>query len=234
MKLLPHNRLTSAPSTNVLRFLRKQADSVCFFTATEPGLITRNSQGRRCANSILGGGRTSVRHLTTTSPRRQLALEASLLNLEFLPRPENFRLPFLKNASRPGIVIRHNSQDNERIGRYQSSETEEAQWRKWLAAAVRTKASDQPSTEDTQPAQPTYPGDINGGALRSLLKIAPSDVKLRCTEFDENGKVVVTNGEFKKQELIAKVCEKVPETVSYLYIYSMAFFLEIYVKSIHR
>lgn len=29
---------------------------------------------------------------------------------------------------------------------------------------------------------------------------------LRCTELDENGKVVLTSGEFKKSELIARVC----------------------------
>ncbi|MCJ1310318.1 magnesium ion transporter [Agyrium rufum] len=33
---------------------------------------------------------------------------------------------------------------------------------------------------------------------------APNELKLRCTEFDENGNVVIVNGEFKKQELIAK------------------------------
>lgn len=31
-----------------------------------------------------------------------------------------------------------------------------------------------------------------------------TELKLRCTEFDENGNVVLVNGEFKKQELIAK------------------------------
>lgn len=232
MKLVSHNHLTSAPSTTVLRFLRKQADSICFFTSTEPGLIARNSQASKCANSTRGGSRTCVRNLTTTSPRRQIALKASLLNLEFLSRPENLRFPFLKNASRTGIVIRYKSQDSERIGRYQSTESEEAQWRKWLAA-VRTKVSDQSNTQETQPPQSTYSGETNGGALRSLLKIAPSDVRLRCTEFDANGKVVVTNGEFKKQELIAKVCGKFPEKLFYLYFCSTVFFLETYVRSIH-
>ena len=40
-----------------------------------------------------------------------------------------------------------------------------------------------------------------------LGKIAKpmNELKLRCTEFDENGKVTLMNGEFKKSELIAKV-----------------------------
>lgn len=32
-----------------------------------------------------------------------------------------------------------------------------------------------------------------------------NELKLRCTEFDENGRVTLVNGEFKKSELIAKV-----------------------------
>jgi hypothetical protein len=34
---------------------------------------------------------------------------------------------------------------------------------------------------------------------------ATNELKLRCTEFDENGNVILVNGEFKKTELIAKV-----------------------------
>jgi hypothetical protein len=33
-----------------------------------------------------------------------------------------------------------------------------------------------------------------------------NEPRLRCTEFDEHGNVTVVNGEFKKTELIAKVC----------------------------
>jgi magnesium transporter len=34
---------------------------------------------------------------------------------------------------------------------------------------------------------------------------AAAQPKLRCTELDENGNVVLASGEFKKTELIAKV-----------------------------
>jgi len=40
---------------------------------------------------------------------------------------------------------------------------------------------------------------------RSLAGKASNELKLRCTEFDENGNVTLVNGEFKKSELIAKV-----------------------------
>lgn len=40
---------------------------------------------------------------------------------------------------------------------------------------------------------------------RSLAGKASNELKLRCTEFDDNGNVTLVNGEFKKSELIAKV-----------------------------
>ena len=40
---------------------------------------------------------------------------------------------------------------------------------------------------------------------RHISAKAAAQPKLRCTEFDENGNVVLASGEFKKSELIAKV-----------------------------
>jgi magnesium transporter len=41
---------------------------------------------------------------------------------------------------------------------------------------------------------------------RSLSAKASNELRIRCTEFDINGDVTLVNGEFRKQELIAKVC----------------------------
>jgi magnesium transporter len=40
---------------------------------------------------------------------------------------------------------------------------------------------------------------------RSLSAKATNELRIRCTEFDINGDVTLVNGEFRKQELIAKV-----------------------------
>lgn len=40
---------------------------------------------------------------------------------------------------------------------------------------------------------------------RVLAAKAALEPRLRCTEVDENGKVILVDGEFKKSELIAKV-----------------------------
>ena len=40
---------------------------------------------------------------------------------------------------------------------------------------------------------------------RTISAKAAAQPKLRCTELDENGNVVLASGEFKKSELIARV-----------------------------
>lgn len=43
---------------------------------------------------------------------------------------------------------------------------------------------------------------------RGLVSKATNELRLRCTEFDKNGNVTLVNGEFRKSELIAKVCSR--------------------------
>ena len=51
------------------------------------------------------------------------------------------------------------------------------------------------------------PSFLDDAALgRSKTAKGTNELKLRCTEFNEDGKVTLVNGEFKKTELIAKVC----------------------------
>lgn len=47
-------------------------------------------------------------------------------------------------------------------------------------------------------------GIFNSG--RGLAAKASNELRIRCTEFDLNGDVTLINGEFRKLELIAKVC----------------------------
>lgn len=53
-------------------------------------------------------------------------------------------------------------------------------------------------------------GFENGSSMftsrRTLAAKAALEPRLRCTEVDEHGKVILVDGEFKKTELIAKVC----------------------------
>ncbi|KAJ9635380.1 magnesium ion transporter [Coniosporium tulheliwenetii] len=68
------------------------------------------------------------------------------------------------------------------------------------------------SHKKRKPAASLQPDDLpplasfldDNGSLGRLLRPA-NELKLRCTEFDENGNVTLVNGEFKKSELIAKI-----------------------------
>ena len=60
-------------------------------------------------------------------------------------------------------------------------------------------------SSDTPPLA-GFLGDNGGGPLGRSKGKASNDLKLRCTEFDENGNVTFLDGEIKKAELIAKVC----------------------------
>lgn len=46
---------------------------------------------------------------------------------------------------------------------------------------------------------------------------AALEPRLRCTEVDENGEVILVDGEFKKSELIAKVCCSISRSFNYAY-----------------
>ncbi|KAI4163581.1 MAG: hypothetical protein LQ342_002853 [Letrouitia transgressa] len=58
---------------------------------------------------------------------------------------------------------------------------------------------------DERPPFPGFLDEAAGTALgRSKAGKATNELKLRCTELNENGDVTLVNGEFKKSELIAK------------------------------
>ena len=62
-----------------------------------------------------------------------------------------------------------------------------------------------PNNADLPPL-PSFLDDVGGTNLgRNKSGKAGNELKLRCTEFDHEGKVTMMDGEFKKTELIAKV-----------------------------
>ncbi|KAI9889854.1 MAG: magnesium ion transporter [Vezdaea aestivalis] len=66
----------------------------------------------------------------------------------------------------------------------------------WLEALLgRRKKKSEVEVED---------GSMFNLSRSRVGKAAGNELKLRCTEFDDNGKVTLVNGEFKKTELIAK------------------------------
>ena len=75
-------------------------------------------------------------------------------------------------------------------------------WKEWLfgsGAGGRTLLKD----EDIQAQLEEESGSIF--PRRSLMAKAALDPRLRCTEVDGNGEVIMVDGELKKSELIARV-----------------------------
>ena len=81
---------------------------------------------------------------------------------------------------------------------------------RWLRKLwPQRKVTPQPLKPDDLPPKP-LPEDGADPSMFNLLRLsakAANEPKLRCTEFDENGNVSLTNGLLKKSELIAKVCK---------------------------
>lgn len=75
----------------------------------------------------------------------------------------------------------------------------------WKRSSGRKSDADAKARE--LPPLPSFLGDTAGTTLGRTKAAKPgSELKLRCTEIDENGNVITVNGEFKKSQLIAKVC----------------------------
>ncbi|KAK3714324.1 magnesium ion transporter [Vermiconidia calcicola] len=81
-----------------------------------------------------------------------------------------------------------------------SSSLNQSFWRR-LRPQKQTKSQKQHSTD--LPPLPGFLDDSNAGLGGRIIKPS-NELKLRCTEFDENGNVTLVNGEFRKGELIAK------------------------------
>lgn len=186
----------SAPSSNLLRFLRKQSDEVCFFTTNSR--TNGTCQTRTPVQKVAHSFSPSSRRLTTASPCKA-TVESSFFNFDLLrPVPKqraSVHPPFekggipVKSADSP---LRCASTDNRPLFK-----------RLWKQKGGKQGADLKPAD---LPPLPSFLDDVGGTSIgRNKLGKAGNELKLRCTEIDENGNVTTVNGEFKKSELIAKV-----------------------------
>lgn len=102
------------------------------------------------------------------------------------------------------LSTRHTNHDRQHVTRRDFgtvSSLREGFWRRLRPSSGNT-ANRNLRQDDLPPLQGFLEGDAGlGGRI-----VKPSnELKLRCTEFDENGNVTLVNGEFRKHELIAKV-----------------------------
>lgn len=192
------------PSASLLRFLRAQSEGFCFFNSNpRPGYFLDHAphviaSGVKCYPS-----RTCRRTLSSSLPRRA-TVEARFPSLDSLGQ----RLATSNSISnttqhkRTTLTSKQSTtQNRSQISRGISTAT-----RKWLFKLWSSKRGGKPLQPDDLPSRSEDGRDIDVFSLgRSVSVKAASEPRLRCTELDENGNVVLVNGEFKKSELIAKV-----------------------------
>ncbi|KAL7621093.1 magnesium ion transporter [Parahypoxylon ruwenzoriense] len=185
------------PSITLLRFLRFQSENLSFFSPNHGNATALGSAARRA----LCAARRQQRDSVIGSPR-DATLQAGMLDLESLIRTGRFGSS--KHARQknllyfvPNVGVRYSS----------STRTPtpcKSTWREKLWGFGTGKKA--------KPLEPDDIPDVDGGGennsmfniRRQLSQKAALEPRLRCTEVDENGSVILVDGEFKKSELIAR------------------------------
>lgn len=222
------------PSASLLRFLQFQSEGRCFFSANSQGFFS--DHGRLSGPELhtaqkLGTPKPLPSHLWATIPT-PATCEASLLNLDFLvPRvslPPAIR-PSL-SSPRPLVKAPRRSAKHS-IGGYRYAS--ESHSTNWLRRAFGRKVNRRRPLKGVDAPYGDEGAEATAYALgRTMSAKAANEQKLRCTEFDENGNVVLVNGEFKKSELIAKVRRPPRGTLGQkTNVISTGYCLEIFEKS---
>lgn len=184
------------PSAGLLRFLRRQTECLSYFSPNHDTSIDieKPSQKALC-----------------TARLQPAVLRAGVVDFSSLVPAREPRICKVKQSPYTHIS-----------SRYQHSTPDRPQkpcrpaWQQWfLGFGTRNR-----------PARPLEPDDLpeadregNNNSMfnthRQLSAKAASEPRLRCTEVDDNGNVILVDSEFKKSELIARVYhESRPKHVS--------------------
>ena len=206
LALKPPAAAATAPSRALLRFLRAQ-----FTGAADCAAVRRCPHASHAVAVALprqgdvypcGLSRTT-RYLSTSAPRRgnAVVLQAALWDVESL-------LPRSLRKQRPPTITNSGAGKPRRSSSGQSSDgggddcRAKPRWKDWLFGHG-TKQGRLLKEEDLRLQLEEESGSIF--PRRSLTAKAALDPRLRCTEVDGNGDVIMVDGELKKSELIAKV-----------------------------
>lgn len=197
-----HNHV---PSASLLRFLRAQSEGACFFSSNPRQGYSLDHAPHVPASSLgYNYPSRSCRRPLSTSLQRRATVGAGFQNPKFL----GSRLATSNSSSNDSHPKRAtlSSKTPATQNRSQSSRRLFTSARKWPFKLWSSKRDGKPLQPDDLPHLSEDGRELDVFSLgRSVSVKAASEPRLRCTELDENGNVVLVNGEFKKSELIAKV-----------------------------
>ncbi|KAL8644304.1 MAG: hypothetical protein Q9210_007320, partial [Variospora velana] len=190
------------PSLNVLSFLRSQVDELHYFSPNTKiqGSLCALIRLRACSRrNIRGRFSLAIRNFKDNQSC-PTTLESSLLNLGFL-RSSLSRKQLVPRNPCASAATQRQCSCRWTSARHASTGEPHLLRRLWGKGRTAHAAT---TTEDLPPL-PSFLDD-NGGTSLGKKKAgkAANELRLRCTEINENGDVTLVNGEFKKSELIAK------------------------------
>ena len=191
-----------APSKNLLGFLRRQVD--CAF---EPGAISRCAGQRSAGTSARGGkldGGVRGRGIGANGCGigAGKAASRSYASLRALnPRTKSQSAILDRGSNYPALSSCLFVSPFNRHQAFSTASLHNA----WNLFSGKKPQSPPPLRRRISPLSGVMD---EGGSLNTLGRHMRSanELKMRCTELDENGEVTMVSGEFKKTELIAKVC----------------------------
>ncbi|KPM45054.1 Mitochondrial inner membrane magnesium transporter MRS2 [Neonectria ditissima] len=190
------------PSRGLLRFLRSQSKRA-FASCSDKngpavGAIAAPALCRR-ARSSNSPTKKQLRSLGTTCGRRTATLESSFLDMEPLLR--RLRPRDQVGAAKSSFGTTSSSR---KWFKWDDTDYDTPTWQERLWGSSARKGA-KPLKPDDLPSHDEFGGSSSMfSSRRSLAAKAASEPRLRCTEVDEHGKVILVDGEFKKTELIAK------------------------------
>lgn len=190
----------AVPSQRLLRFLRAQSEGLSAFAECAAARLPPRRHACMCPAKT----RSPDNFSTTPTTRREPTLQASFFG---------FRPLFPKVLTRQRITTpQQESSSAAGAPRYASSEQKPPKlngrkngskpvWQEWLFGS-ETRGEGR-KDDDIRVRLEEESGSIFQS--RSLTAKAALDPRLRCTEVDGTGKVIMVDGELKKSELIARV-----------------------------
>ncbi|KAK4236306.1 hypothetical protein C8A03DRAFT_35810 [Achaetomium macrosporum] len=186
----------AAPSQRLLKFLRAQSEGLVFDECA-PRLPIR-CHACTCTKTKLSAeplGRPVTRHEPT--------VQAAFLGLNaILPKKLRKQRAAVASSKRQeaaptGGALRYSSSDQT-----PQQDGAKSAWQELLFGSDAKKEREPLKDGDIRVRLEEESGSIF--QRRSLTAKAALDPRLRCTEVDENGKVIMVDGELKKSELIAR------------------------------
>ena len=186
-------RLSASVTSNTLPLLQKFQSPLRISNFIGGGNIFQSVQTVTSRN--LFDPLTLSTRLFRTCHCRRATVESSFHNLDSLKHPSRTRIPS-KFTEEPNSFGHF-----QEVARYIHTENIPLLRRLWH----RRRRSQTAFGSEDQPSHNFF--DERGGTslARNKASKAANELRLRCTEINENGDVTLVHGEFKKAELIAKV-----------------------------